>query len=251
MASMISWAYGWHHTCYPSDQNGSPSVAQWDAAGISWMPMVWGEAGVMQAQAVDNSAEWNRNGRTRSALLGFNEPNFASQANLSPEQAVALWPAVEQLAARYSIDTLVAPAVAFHDAYQGIDWLSHFLDLCTGCRIDAIAIHSYTCYARFLKDHIDMYRRFGKRIWLTEFACAEGGQLNAARLDAQGQMAYMREAIPMLEMDPDVEKYAWFSYFNNEWAYPIDGTMPDAGLVRADGRLSDLGELYATFVSGA
>jgi len=249
MATLVAWAYGWGFATSPSESNGSPSIAGWEAAGIKWLPMVWNEYGLVAAEGV-SPATWAPASTARRALLAFNEPNFADQANMSPERAAELWPRVEALAARHGIDTIVSPAVNFNAAFQGVDWLRRFLQLCAGCKIDAIAFHSYTCHGQFLKDHIDTYRAFGKKLWLTEFACAEGGALNAPRLSMQGQMAYMREAIPMLERDPDVEMYSWFSYFAGQWAYPVDGTDPDAGLVHPDGALSELGRLYASFAEG-
>lgn len=45
-------------------------------------------------------------------------------------------------------------------------------------------------------------------------------------------MAFMREAIPLLEREPLIEMYAWFSMFEDDWLYPIvDGKNGDAGLV--------------------
>ena len=40
-------------------------------------------------------------------LLGFNEPNYSNQANLSPQAAATLWPQLEATGRR-----LVGPAVA-------------------------------------------------------------------------------------------------------------------------------------------
>eukprot|EP00435_Cladocopium_sp_Y103_P016016 s564_g3.t11 len=61
----------------------------------------------------------------------------------------------------------------------------------------------------------------------------------------------MREAIPLLEADEDVQRYAWFSYFKDEWAHPIvDGENGDAGLVHPNGTLTPLGQLYNTFAAG-
>jgi len=244
LASAVSWGYGWHYKASTGLGGISLDVSAWAAAGIHWLPMVWDGAGLQFAETEVSTLGW---GSDRKALLGFNEPNFADQANMSPEQAAALWPRVEQLAAYHGIEKIVSPAVAFHDTNQGVDWLGRFLELCAGCKVDAIAFHSYTCYGRFLKDHIDLYRSFGKPLWLTEFACAEGGDLNTGRLSAEGQMTYMREAIPMLERDPDVEMYAWFSYFEDEWLH--SSTPGDAGLVHADGSLSQLGELYTSFTA--
>ena len=41
----------------------------------------------------------------------FNEPNHRTQANLSPQQAAALWPKLEAAAAATGSATLVGPAV--------------------------------------------------------------------------------------------------------------------------------------------
>jgi len=226
----VSWGYGWDDQLLAD-------------AYVRWLPMIWGEAQLLQAEDQVGSIDWSGAGQ----LLGFNEPNFPDQADMSPEHAAALWPKVEALAASRGITKLVSPAVNFQDGNQGDAWLTRFFQLCVNCKVDAIAFHSYTCYGRFLRDHLDIYRKFGKPMWLTEFACAEPGDINAGRVSAEGQMAYMREAIPLLESDPDVEMYAWFSYFSNQWNHPVGGVTGDAGLVLADGTLSALGSLYATF----
>eukprot|EP00435_Cladocopium_sp_Y103_P066790 s244_g29.t1 len=182
--------------------------------------MVWGTG----ADRLDKAVEDGLPGGKR-ALLGFNEPNFPEQANLSPQRAASLWPLV-----------------------------------------DAVAFHTYTCYGRYLKDHIEMYKIFQRPLWLTEFACCEASSLE--RLPAEGQMAYMREAIPLLERDESIEMYSWFSMFEDDWAFPIvNGKNGDAGLVystmalsdgsvnipsaaylfEGNGTLSALGELYASF----
>eukprot|EP00931_Biecheleriopsis_adriatica_P001304 TRINITY_DN10161_c0_g1_i1.p1 TRINITY_DN10161_c0_g1~~TRINITY_DN10161_c0_g1_i1.p1 ORF type:complete len:1243 (-),score=235.43 TRINITY_DN10161_c0_g1_i1:53-3733(-) len=235
----ISWGYIWHFN--PSTVwGGGPSLSQWDAFGIHFVPMIWGEKQMRPAQTEGLPAG-------RKALMGFNEPNFPDQANLSPTQAASMWPQVEKLAKDAGIEYLVSPAVNFA-AIDPIDWLQEFLDACNGCKVDAIAFHSYTCYGRWLKDHMQKYKKFRKPLWLTEFACSERGSLE--RRDAAGQAAFMKEAIPMLEQDPDIEMYAWFSYFEDEWGWSLtDGKNGDAGLVTAKGDLSELGQLYSSFAS--
>ena len=183
--------------------------------------------------------------RGKRALLGFNEPNFPEQDNLSPRKAASLWPSVEELARNANIDYIVSPAVNFA-AYDPIEWLKEFFGNCTGCKVDAVAFHSYTCYGRWLQDHIQLYKIFQRPLWLTEFACSEAS--SAERLPAEGQMAYMREAIPLLEQDESIEMYAWFNMFEDDWEFPIvDGKNGDAGLVYSNGTLSPLGQLYSSF----
>ena len=87
-----------------------------------------------------------------------------------------------------------------------VEWLDAFFALCSGCRVDAIAIHSYTCYWQYLNDHLNLYRKYNKPLWLTEFACED----SAERKHQAGQMEYMRESVPHLEAATDVYRYAWF-----------------------------------------
>lgn len=47
-----------------------------------------------------------------------------------------------------------------------------------------------------------------------------------------------------------VSRYAWFSYFTNEWSYGITNPNPDAGLVDWNGALSELGRVYVSLGSG-
>ena len=56
----------------------------------------------------------------------------------------------------------------------------------------------------------------------------------------------MKEVVPWLESEDAIEKYAWFSYFTNEWSYGITNPNPDAGLVDWNGALSELGRVYVS-----
>lgn len=241
LRNVVSWGYGWDYQTVPAP----PSVQHWDDMGIRWLPMVWGRR---QLDAASNQVGILQWGTVRQAILGFNEPNFQAQANLSPAEAARLWPRVQQLAAQYGITKLVSPAVNFNNqGLNGIEWLRQFLALCVDCKVDAIAFHDYTCYGQYLQNHLDQYRTLGKKMWITEIACADPDPNSASRLPATGQMQYMLEAIPLLELDPDVEMYAWFSFFRDQWGNGgIGGVTGDAGLVRSDGTLSDLGNLYAS-----
>ena len=139
---------------------------------------------------------------------------------------------------QYGVQELVSPAMC-GDIGKGTSWMGQFLDTCKGCRIDAIAIHSYWCSLGGIQNLIDSYRRFGKKIWLTEFACAAPG----VNVSMRGQIKFMKDVVPWLEQEDIVEKYAWFSYFTNEWAHGITWPNPDAGLVDWNGALSELGSV--------
>lgn len=229
---VVTWGYTWS-----SSPSGQPSFAIWQGNGMRYVPMIWGNQSLQTLRALPKA----------SALLGFNEPSFTDQSNLSPGQAAGLWPQLQRAAAAAGIGTIVSPGVALGPD-DPIAWLNSFFKACVGCQVDAIAFHSYTCRGLTLQRQIDMFRVFGKPLWLTEFACSDPNDLG--RLPVAGQMDYMMEAIPMLEHDPDIQMYAWFSYFAKEWAYPIvPGDNGDCGLIYPNGTLSALGSLYSSFAS--
>ena len=45
-------------------------------------------------------------------LLGFNEPNFKAQANMTPKQAAEIWPRLEKIAEDFDLE-LVGPALNY------------------------------------------------------------------------------------------------------------------------------------------
>lgn len=224
LQSGASWFYDWSHI---SDQALSSSK-------MAFFPMVH------DAGQVDQSL-----GGQFSVLLGFNEPSLDEQGHLSPSDAAALWPRIEGQASAAGVQKLVSPAMC-GDIGRGTSWMQSFLGACQGCRIDAIAVHSYTCDLSDIQQLVEAYRGFGKPIWLTEFACAVPGR----DVSVQGQMEFMKQVVPWLEQESVIEKYAWFSFFTNEWSFPITNPNPDAGLVYPDGRLSELGQLYLSLGSG-
>jgi len=75
------------------------------------------------------------------------------------------------------------------------------------CRMDAISIHHYgNCTASGLETFImDMYNNFHKPIWVTEFGCHWWPEKNDT-----DTMAYLKEALPMLERNAAVQRYFYF-----------------------------------------
>jgi hypothetical protein len=221
----IAWWYNW--------------AAQGSGSGTDFVPMIWGAAS-LQATIPAGS----------KYLLGFNEPNFKAQSNLTVAQAVADWPQVEAAAQTTGAGAaIVSPAVNFcgstSDPSQCADpavtdpytYLRDFFASCSACKVDYIAVHWYNCdlpsLKAYLEGNVDAggglqgFVQFGKPIWLTEFACDSSHS-------AADQKAYMEAAVPYLEANPNVFRYSWFS------ASPI----PNAELANADGSLTDLGATY-------
>jgi hypothetical protein len=209
----ITWWYNWSARSSGAD------------TGIEFVPMLWG-SGSLNA-TIPSAARF---------VLGFNEPNFKAQANLTAAQAASNWPTVEAKAAGRPI---VSPGMNFcgpaancngTDPYQ---YLKDFFAACADCAVDCVAVHWYDCDLPSLRDYLEPgnnlegFEQFGKPIWLTEFSC--DGSASVAQ-----QEAYMRAAIPYLEGNPRVFRYSWFS------ADPI----PNAKLINADGTPTALGKVY-------
>ena len=208
-----AWYYTW----------GSDSGRIVAPQGVEFVPMIWGAKSVDQATL----------GRVRTqgrALLGFNEPDFASQANMSVEQALDLWLQLMSTGLR-----LGSPAPATGAADAG-GWLDRFMTgaAARGYRVDFIALHWYGSdfsprATDQLRGYLDAtYRRYHKPIWLTEYALIRFGSVT--RYPSQAQQAdFVRASTAMLERLPYVERYAWFALpasSTNSTGLYLDGGTP-------------------------
>jgi putative glycosyl hydrolase len=211
----IGWWYDW------SMKSSGTNV------GIEFVPMMWGKSNVNTA--IPSGSKY---------LLTFNEPNFHSQSNLTPQQAASYWPAIEKAASAAQV-SIVSPAMNFcgpADQCNGTSpyqYLKDFFAACASCKVDYVAVHWYNCDLPSLLDYLEPggslegFEQFGKPIWLTEFSC--NGSASTA-----DQEKFMRAAIPYLEGNTHVYRYSWFSA----------GPIPNAQLLNTDGSPTALGKLY-------
>jgi RNA polymerase sigma factor (sigma-70 family) len=195
--SGASWYYNWGAA--PNGISAPP--------GVSYVPMIWGAASVTSA----NLAQAGREGHV---LLGFNEPDLSSQANMSVAQALALWPRLMATGM-----TLGSPAVASGAATPG-GWLDQFMAgaRTRGYRVDFITVHWYGGDFRTgpavqeLESYLQaVYARYHLPVWVTEFALTSysGG---AATFPAPVQQAaFLTAATTMLDGLSYVQRYAWFA----------------------------------------
>jgi hypothetical protein len=90
-----------------------------------------------------------------------------------------------------------------------------------------------------IKGYIDMYKKYKKPIWVTEFYAWE-------RMENSGQqMRYMSEIVTFMELDPFVEKYAWFIP-KADWAGTYNTRVPFHHLLTVTNppELTDLGTVF-------
>jgi hypothetical protein len=216
-----TWYYNW---APESGQIKQP-------AGVEFVPMVWGAKSV----TAETLSRARGQGHT---LLGFNEPDFASQANMSVTQALDLWPQLMAAGMR-----LGSPAPATH-APDPDGWLDRFMAgaAARGYRVDFVALHWYGAdfSARAtdqLRAYLDAtYQRYHKPIWLTEYALIEFGATVTYPSQAQ-QADFVRASTAMLERLPYVERYAWF-------ALPASSNGDSTGLYRDGTTPTVVGSAY-------
>jgi hypothetical protein len=194
--------------------------------------MIWGD-GSVTAENLDRARQ---NG---TVLLGFNEPDFGDQANMSVERALELWPQLQATGMR-----LGSPAPAVGAATPG-GWLDRFLSGAAdrGYRVDFIAVHWYgSDFSAAAVGHLRGYLqaiwdRYHKPIWLTEFALIRWTDSGAVYPSDSQQAAFITGATGMLEQLSFVERYAWF-------ALPTPQGRDGTGLYRDGGTPTAAGIAY-------
>jgi RNA polymerase sigma factor (sigma-70 family) len=195
-ASGASWYYNWGAT-----PNGVT------APGVSYVPMIWGAANASDATLAQVQQEGH-------VLLGFNEPDLASQANMTVAQALDLWPKL--MATGMSLGS---PAVASGAATPG-GWLDQFMAgaRARGYRVNFITVHWYGGdfaagpAVQELQAYLQaIYARYHLPIWVTEFALTNFSGGTATFPTEAQQGAFLTAATKMLDGLPYVQRYAWFA----------------------------------------
>lgn len=229
LSAGVGWWYNWS-----TRPEGSLTTKSYVGLGVDFVPMIWGGS-------FDPSTLASEVPAGAKYLLTFNEPNFGTQSNLTPQQAAALWPKIEAFAHARGL-AIVSPALNYCggncNATNPFDWLDRFFAACAGCQIDYVAAHWYACSQSALVDYLDQYKtKYRKPLWVTEFSCLDDANITPAK-----ERQYMLEAVAVLESDPMVFRYAWFS-----GRYPALSTVDL--LAPGSGVLSPLGRQYVTLPS--
>lgn len=229
----VSWCYNWSHN-YP---DYTPRL---DEAGMLFLPMVW-NAGINEAQILRYAEEHPQ----AQYLLAYNEPNLTDQANMTPAQAAAAWPALKAVAQKAGLK-LISPALNYGTLAGYSDpekWMDDFL-ACDGVSLDdmaGIALHCYMPNVPGMRAMIRKFDKYRKPIFMTEFCHANGTITN----DVATQKSFMSEVLNFLETDSAVGGYSWFMCrASGSW-----GAISLLGSDTARPALTELGEMYVHFSS--
>lgn len=242
----VSWNYSWNM-----------HLADEQPAAVEYVPMVFGGQHLQSADAPKKVAEslakavvpQIRSGKVKR-LLGPNEPDRTQHGNLSVEQTLALWPAMEALKI-----PLCSPSCANTEgtdakdaANQGTggNWMPAFMREADrrGLRIDYIGTHGYPGPdAKAFKVKLQrIYQKYGRRpLLITEFGVADwstGGDIRKNRYKSAQVLAFMKDLLPWMERQDWIAGYAWFPF-------SIDSpTGTCSALFDADNKLTALGRYY-------
>ncbi|KAL4911068.1 hypothetical protein BDW74DRAFT_142372 [Aspergillus multicolor] len=192
----VSWAYDWNmYTMGDLPSN------------VEFVPMLWGSkmfTGWFAAiQTLLNSGN--------KYILGFNEPDMASQAAMSSSEAAGYYRNYITTFAGKS--KLVSPSVTNGVGSDvGLDWMRNFLDSCTDCGVEALAVHWYGDSADDFKTFVGKATALADEYniaetWVTEFALnsdlsGSGGSSTSAD--------FLTEVLPWLDAQEKVGRYAYF-----------------------------------------
>jgi len=234
--TMLEWiedteGLGWYYTWRPDQM--------WHAGGqrrsVEFVPMIWGR---------DDVGKPILSALRPTHLLGFNEPDGRrdGQSNMSVEEAIALWPRLEAYGLR-----LGSPATTDGQTLGRNSWLGRFMAQADarGLRVDFVAVHYYSAngdVAHFERFLTDVYRAYGRPIWVTEYARIDWNRPGAVTYEQNA--AFAQAAIPMLERLPFVERHAWFAANPFDWG----GRALRLNIVDDNLRLTTLGAAFVRVI---
>ena len=215
------WFYSWMPT-FP------PDVPK----GMEYIPMIAKDPGNPEVIAkAGQAAKASGIGH----LLGFNEPDQAKQANMTVEQALAMWPLLEKTGLR-----LGSPACVHPDN----EWMQTFMKAAKKqkLRIDFVCVHSYgnDDPTKLVNRLEKIEKLYDKPLWITEFAVGDWSAKSTAanRYKPGAVLKFMEAVLPKLDRLSFIERYAWFP------AKPDNPALGTSALFDENGKLTRLGECY-------
>lgn len=226
IADGVTWFYNWGNTVgnYIADQEF-----------LEFTPQVWN--GNFNA---DNIRKYVQAHPNTKYILGFNEPNFKGQANMTPQYAAERWPEIQALAKELNLK-IVAPALNYSpDApyYNPTDWMDEFVRLVGPDAFDFTAIHNYGGYGGLVDLSTKFHDRYGKPVWVTEF-CYWPGEMGDVTVASQ--LSSMVESVEWLEKTDWIYRYAWFKATEDSRA---NFKLIESGKGEDPRELTELGYVY-------
>ena len=140
-------------------------------------------------------------------LLGFNEPDGATQANMTLDEMLLYWPKMMESGMRLGSPAPAGNTQLLYDFIAKCDELNY--------RVDFVAIHDYgegTALAFYNKCKA-IYDRTGRPIWVTEFN--SGGTWTKSTPTYPQIAARIAEIMDKYDTEGIIERYSIFSFDEN------------------------------------
>lgn len=249
-----SWFYTWTDRPSPSEHCETVEEMWGSEQAAEFVPTI----GLGNAQRLMEREHWKPQWDRANVhhLLGYIKPNgVPGRDRIDPAIAAADWVSVQQAAVAFDPPLLlVSPAPSADDFEDGFGesgaspWLEAFLGNCStavdGCNISQIAYigcHIHANDAASLDRKVNrIFQRYGKQLWVLEFAISRWQPVPTR----EEQDSFMSEALPLLETNPRVHRYAWSGYRNAGSAPmgPINVMPSDSNSIE----LTTTGLIYAS-----
>jgi hypothetical protein len=221
--------YNW--AAYPPDPNQLGNLQYW--------PMLargdWNNVNEFQNNVLNSGTHYNW-------VLGFNEVNQRGQAAGDGDYMDIGWAAQlwrdNLLPLRNRGTGLVSPSTTNTDG--GLDWLQNWMNTLGGNeQPDAIATHWYGTSPDDLRNWLEkVHNRFGKPIWLTEFACNDFST-NSCPMDVFAFAAAAKAIVNSLDY---VVVAAPFGFVNT-----LSGVNYASRLIYDGGYPNDLAKMWLSY----
>ncbi len=256
-----SWYYNWATEAFNNSVDD----------GVAHVPMMWGDGEDSKEGILNMTSSSNY-------ILGFNEPDIGTQANMSFFDSVDVWK--EYISPLNMRKVSPAPAAPGGDSawlrrFMNGDYIcqspltgewglyTDYLDDATktwvsgvGDDIDAVVLHYYRSEINFegLLEAIEtLWETYHKPIWVTELSVfgmkGTSADYSYEIYERRVEMTeFVQKIVENLDDIPYVERYCWFSYdidSTNEidlW----DGSGATAMFEYASGAYTELGRLYSS-----
>ena len=219
----ISWYYDWQPTNNIIGYTG-PAV---------FVPEFWDGSYITK---VSGTSPW---------VFTFNEPDIATQSNMTVAQAIGDWPTV---VADADGKLIGAPDVSGNLVSGGGPWLSSFMSSAdaAGDEVDFIAIHAYPMgVGTETSDQVSTFENYvtsvhaadpSYPIVINEFALVNRNTWDPTGITPAAEAAFVNQVVPWMESQPWIIGYSWYAAFQG-------GVGSD--LLNSDGTLSPIGTAYS------
>jgi hypothetical protein len=176
------------------------------------------------------------------SLLAYNEPDHTDQANLTVAYALQGFKQAGIACAAAGLE-LISPACADDNS----TWMQQFMASVAsqGLKCDAVAVHSYLRDPNSFLSYVDgIHNRYGKNLWITEFAPTDWASPTA--VTTTEVINFINIVIPGLESRSYVVRYSWYC-----GTLPGTNVLGTAALIDANGNLTAAGTAYKNAGGGS